>query len=86
MDAVEIWHFYAGAPLTLSIAAEDAPAEEWILGTDLLKEERPQIVVPRGYWQSAHSNGDWTLVGCTVAPGFEFDGFEMAPKDWSPLI
>ena len=86
VDAVEIWHHYAGAPLTLSIAAEDAPAEEWILGPDLLKEERPQVVIPRGYWQAAHSNGDWTLVGCTVAPGFEFDGFEIAPKDWTPTI
>ena len=84
VDAVEIWHHYAGAPLTLSIAAEDAPAEEGILGTDFLAGEHPQIVVPRGYWQSARSNGDWTLVGCTVAPGFEFEGFEMAPKDWAP--
>ncbi|MDF2368895.1 cupin domain-containing protein [Sneathiella sp.] len=86
VDAVEIWHYYAGAPLTLSIAAEDAPSEEWILGADLLKEEYPQIVIPRSSWQSAHSNGDWTLVGCTVAPGFEFEGFEMAPKDWAPTI
>ncbi|MCC3304112.1 cupin domain-containing protein [Sneathiella sp. HT1-7] len=86
VDAVEIWHYYAGASLTLSMAAEDAPAEDWILGPDLFNEQRPQITIPRGYWQAAHSNGDWTLVGCTVAPGFEFDGFEMAPKDWAPTI
>ena len=84
VDAVEIWHYYAGASLTLSLAADGAPGEEWILGADFQREERPQIIIPRGYWQSAHSNGDWTPVGCTVAPGFEFTGFEMAPKDWTP--
>ncbi|MFC4271486.1 cupin [Sneathiella chungangensis] len=84
VDAVEIWHYYAGAPLVLSIAAEDAPGEEWMLGPDILAGERPQIIIHRGSWQSAHSTGDWTLVGCTVAPGFEFTGFEMAPRDWSP--
>ncbi|MAZ03526.1 MAG: cupin [Sneathiella sp.] len=84
VDAVEVWHHYAGAPLTLTIAADDAPADEWILGTDLMAGERPQVVIPRGYWQSARSRGEWTLVGCTVAPGFEFAGFEMAPKNWNP--
>ncbi|MEX1036820.1 MAG: cupin domain-containing protein [Sneathiella sp.] len=84
VDAVEVWHHYAGAPLTLTIAADDAPAEEWILGTDLVASQRPQLVIPRGYWQSARSRGEWTLVGCTVAPGFQFEGFEMAPENWSP--
>tara|TARA_R100000005_G_scaffold95567_1_gene77643 strand:- start:984 stop:1427 length:444 start_codon:yes stop_codon:yes gene_type:complete len=85
VDAVEIWHYHAGAPLSLAIAAEDtAKGAENIFGPDILAGERPQIIVPRGSWQSACSLGDWTLVGCTVAPGFEFAGFEMAPAGWAP--
>jgi predicted cupin superfamily sugar epimerase len=85
VDAVEVWHFHAGAPLELSLAqAEGAPIETHRLGVDLLAGERPQGVVPRGWWQAARSRGDWTLVGCTVAPGFEFSGFEMAPEGWNP--
>ena len=85
VDAVEIWHYHAGAPLSLAIAAEDtAKGAENILGPDILAGERPQIIVPRGSWQSACSLGEWTLVGCTVAPGFEFSGFEMAPAGWAP--
>ncbi len=83
VDAVEIWHYYAGAPLALSIV--DGSKEEIIrLGADVHAEETPQAVVPARAWQAAESLGDWTLVGCTVAPGFEFAGFELAPKDWSP--
>jgi predicted cupin superfamily sugar epimerase len=85
VDAAEVWHHYAGAPLTLEIAANDkAPVERVTLGSDLAAGERPQAVVPAHAWQTAQSQGDWTLVGCTVAPGFEFSGFELAPKDWSP--
>ena len=51
---------------------------------DLLAGERPQALVPAGAWQAAESLGDWTLVGCTVAPGFEFAGFELAPRGWEP--
>ncbi|MGZ5811211.1 MAG: cupin domain-containing protein [Rhizomicrobium sp.] len=84
VDAVEVWHWYAGAPLRLGVAKENEPAATATLGNDLVNGERPQVVVPPGAWQSAESLGDWTLVGCTVAPGFEFAGFEMAPKDWTP--
>ncbi|MAL79397.1 MAG: cupin [Sneathiella sp.] len=85
VDAVEIWHYHAGAPLSLAIAADDtAEGEENTLGPDILAGARPQIIVPRGSWQSACTLGDWTLVGCTVAPGFEFSGFEMAPEGWAP--
>lgn len=84
VDAVEVWHWYAGAPLRLGIADEYEPAATILLGSDLANGERPQAVVPRGAWQSAESLGDWTLAGCTVAPGFEFAGFEMAPKGWAP--
>jgi predicted cupin superfamily sugar epimerase len=83
VDAVEIWHYYAGAPLALSIV--DGSKEEIIrLGADVHAEETPQAVVPARAWQAAESLGDWTLVGCTVAPGFDFNGFELAPPDWSP--
>ncbi|SDX98573.1 cupin domain-containing protein [Citreimonas salinaria] len=80
VDAAEIWHFYAGAPLTLSVAADEAgPRQDIILGPDLSAGARPQHVVPAGHWQSAQGTGDWTLVGCTVSPAFRFEGFEMAP-------
>ncbi len=83
-DAVEIWHFYAGAPLKLGIA-EDGRKPRWQrLGPHVLAGDKPQIIVPAGHWQAAESLGDWTLVGCTVAPGFEFSGFELAPPDWAP--
>jgi len=80
IDAVEVWHHYAGAPLLLLIG--DGRGTATIrLGEDLGAGEEPQAVVPAGAWQSAESLGDWTLVGCTVAPGFEFSGFELAPKE-----
>ena len=83
VDAAEIWHFHAGAPLKLSIAETDrGPAVAHILGPDLAKGERPQRIVPTGHWQAAESTGDWTLVGCTVSPGFEFQGFELAEPDF----
>ena len=85
VDAAEVWHFYAGAPLALEIARNDKDAiERLVLGNALTAGERPQIVVPAGAWQAAASLGRWTLVGCTVAPGFEFSGFELAPKGWLP--
>lgn len=83
IDAAEVWHYYAGAPLALSIA--EAGATRVVrLGVEMAAGEQPQTVVPAGMWQSAQSVGDWTLVGCTVAPGFEFSGFTLAPKGWSP--
>ena len=84
VDAAEVWHWYAGAPLVLSIA-EGAEKREVRLGTDLLAGERPQAVVPARAWQQAQSLGAWTLVGCTVAPGFEFAGFELAPPGFDPV-
>jgi predicted cupin superfamily sugar epimerase len=85
VDAVEIWHFHAGSALTLEIAPHDEGLiERRTLGPDLAAGERPQAVVPAHAWQAAVSQGDWTLVGCTVAPGFDFAGFELAPAGWSP--
>jgi uncharacterized protein len=83
IDAVEVWHYYAGDALTLRIADERGQ-RSMKLGADLAAGELPQAVVPAHAWQAAASTGDWTLVGCTVAPGFEFAKFEMAPKDWMP--
>ena len=83
VDAVEVWHYYAGAPLKLEVV--DGPKEEiFRLGADIHAGEVPQVTVPARAWQAAESLGPWTLTGCTVAPGFSFDGFEMAPGDWSP--
>ena len=84
VDAVEIWHFYAGDALSLRIAAADTSVTTVRLGADLAAGERPQAIVPANAWQSAEALGDWTLVGCTVAPGFRFEGFEMAPPGWEP--
>ena len=86
IDAAEIWHFHNGAPLELGLSADGRVAKLEILGLDLAQGQRPQIVVPANHWQSARSLGDWTLVGCTVAPGFEFSAFEMAPLGWTPGI
>jgi predicted cupin superfamily sugar epimerase len=83
IDAVEIWHYYAGHALTLQIA-EDGDSRSVRLGPDLAAGEVPQAIVPARAWQAAETSGDWTLVGCTVAPGFEFATFELAPKGWTP--
>lgn len=85
VDATEIWHWYAGAPLVLSLSPDGHDAQAMLLGPELATGQRPQRIVPAGWWQSAASVGAWTLVGCTVSPGFEFDGFEMAPPDWRPV-
>lgn len=83
IDATETWHYYAGAPLLLSVATDESNITH-ALGPDLASGQRPQAIVPPHAWQSAHSLGDWTLCGCTVAPGFEFTEFEMAPPDFQP--
>jgi predicted cupin superfamily sugar epimerase len=80
VDAAEIWHFYAGAPLMLTLSADGRAASTQVLGPDLSGGQRPQVVVPAFHWQSAKSLGRWTLVGCTVAPGFEFAKFELAAQ------
>jgi predicted cupin superfamily sugar epimerase len=84
VDAVEIWHWHAGAPLDLKISDDLGPIETVRLGPDLSAGQRPQAVVPTLIWQSARSTGDFTLVGCTVAPGFAFSGFELAPEGFEP--
>jgi uncharacterized protein len=81
VDADEIWLFHAGAPLILSMGEQTA--QDHILGPDVLAGHSPQIVVPAGLWQAARSTGDYTLVSCTVSPGFRFDGFALAPPDFT---
>ncbi len=84
IDAAEVYHWYAGALLRLDIAPENGNRQRVTLGSDLAAGERPQAIVPAGAWQSTESLGDWTLLGCTVAPGFEFAKFELAPDGWEP--
>ncbi len=83
-DAAEIWHQYAGGALDLTLSADGRETSVHRLGTDLGAGERPQVTIPAGVWQTARCLGDWTLVGCTVAPAFEFRSFEMAPAGWAP--
>lgn len=84
VDADEVWHHYAGASLELSMSDGGLPVHHRRLGCDFDLGEIPQIVVRRGVWQAARSLGNWTLVGCTVAPAFDFAGFELAPSGWQP--
>ena len=85
VDSTEIFHYYAGAPLVLTLSENGHDAAAHHLGPDLMAGQRPHLVVPAGAWQTAVSLGAWTLVGCTVAPAFEFAGFEMAPSGWRPM-
>jgi uncharacterized protein len=84
IDVPEIWHYYAGSTLVLRIANDGCPGHTVRLGPDIFAGERPQAIVPANAWQAAETTGDWTLVGCTVAPGFEFAQFELAAQDWTP--
>jgi uncharacterized protein len=83
VDAVELWHWHGGAPLLLQVRDGDTH-NDYRLGPDWLHGEVPHAAVPTHAWQSARSLGAWTLVGCTVAPGFEFSGFELAPEGFEP--
>jgi predicted cupin superfamily sugar epimerase len=84
VDADETWHHYAGAPLELSMSDDGRSVRHLRLGSDFGIGEQPQATVPRHVWQAARSLGTWTLVGCTVAPAFEYSGFELAPPGWEP--
>ncbi|MEO0546903.1 MAG: cupin domain-containing protein [Pseudomonadota bacterium] len=81
----EVWHHYAGGPLALTVSPDGHDAQAFRLGPNLMQNEKPQVVVPSGWWQTAESLGHWTLVGCTVAPAFDFVNFEMAPPNWRPV-
>ncbi len=82
VDATEIWLYHAGAPLILSLSAsDDGPATDHLLSPDLTVGE-PQLIVPEGHWQAARTTGEYTLVSCTVSPGFKFEGFTLAAPDF----
>jgi len=83
VDAVEIWHWYAGSPMELHIHENGITRIE-MLGPDITTAQRPQRIVLKGAWQKSIPLDGWVLVGCTVSPGFEFDGFEIAAKGWQP--
>lgn len=84
VDATEIWHWHAGAALRLALSQDGVAQTVIALGPDIEAGERPQGIVSPHVWQSARTCGAWTLVGCTVTPGFEFSGFEMARPGWEP--
>ena len=84
VDATEIWHHYAGAPMGLAMSPDGQEGAHHVLGPDLAAGQRPQAVVPAGVWQAARPRGEWSLVGCTVSPAFRFEGFELAPEGWHP--
>lgn len=87
IDADEVWLWHAGGPLALTLSPPDGKsATPYQLGADLRAGQRPQLVVPANHWQTAETLGAWTLVSCTVSPGFEFDGFELAPENWRPEV
>lgn len=77
VDADEVWLWHAGSPLMLSIGQDRA--EDHVLGPEVLAGQSPQIVVPARHWQAARSLGAYSLVSCTVSPGFDFAGFVLAP-------
>jgi len=83
VDATEIWHHYAGGPLALDVYQDGTTWQE-ILSGEIEGDVRPQVVIPAHAWQRATPKEGWVLVGCTVSPGFEFSGFELAPKGWAP--
>ena len=85
VDAVEIWHYYAGAPLQLDLSWNNGTATEHrILGSDIFRNQTPQVIIDKGQWQRATSLGDWTLVGTTVAPGFSEQGYELPEPGFEP--
>ena len=84
IDSAEVWHWYAGDALELVTSKDGRDSETRILGNDLAAGQAPQAIVPPHAWQSARSLGAWTLVGCTVSPGFEFAHFQLAPAGWQP--
>ena len=83
-DASEVWLWHAGDALELSVSDDGKNSRILLLGMDLKQGQKPQCIIDANVWQSAKPLGEWTLVSCTVAPGFEFSSFEMAPDDWEP--
>jgi predicted cupin superfamily sugar epimerase len=87
LDTHEVWHHAAGDPMELHVwtPGETAITVHRLTG-DMSLGSVVQAVVPPGAWQTARPLGAWSLVGCIVAPAFEFSGWELAPPDWEPPI
>lgn len=77
----EIWHWYHGAPLSVHVLCDDGNYHELRLGSEPSAGQSFQAIVPAGAWFGAESQGDWSLCGCTVSPGFDFADFELGGKD-----
>ncbi len=77
IDATEIWHYYSGAAVELVVADQDGVETVHLLGPDVRGNQRPQVIVPLGVWQRARTVGEYSLVGCTVSPAFEWSHFEL---------
>lgn len=84
LDKAELWHWYAGSVLELSLSPDGRRRDLHRLGPGLAASQRPQLAVAPGVWQSARCLGEWALMGCTVAPPFDFKGLELAPPGWQP--
>ena len=80
----EILHFYNGDPLKLLISKDGKNIEEIILNNKINNDQIFHYIVKAGTWFSMESQGEYSLIGCTVAPPFDYDDFELAPKDWKP--
>ena len=80
LSATETYHWYAGAPLRLLLLDADGQVTEPVLGPDLTAGQRPQVVVPAGTWQGSSPAGEWSLVGTTTAPPFDWAGFELGER------
>lgn len=79
----ELWHFHSGNPIELHHISPNGKYQKVLIGNDLSRDARPQFTVPGGHWFAARviPNGDYGLVSCTVAPGFDFADFELASKE-----
>ncbi len=82
VESDEVFHFYLGDPVTMLQLHPDGDSEVVTLGQDIAAGQRLQVVVPRGTWQGALLNegGEYALMGCTVAPGFEYADYETASR------
>jgi uncharacterized protein len=80
LDSAETYHWYAGSPLQLLLLHPGGRVEQPVLGTDMAAGARPQMVVPAGVWQGSYSLGEWTLLGTTVAPPFEWSTFHLGQR------
>jgi predicted cupin superfamily sugar epimerase len=80
LAATETYHWYAGSPIQMLLLGAHGQVEEPVLGPDLAAGQRPQIVVPAGTWQGSSPAGEWSLVGTTTAPPFDWAGFELGER------